>query len=254
MKKKPLKVMIPFIISIVLVVITGFFMLKVLLNHFFVVAYASETYAAPVQEFETMFNHPERYLPYYNLGNCYYQGGDYSTAAAYYYQALSYEDIPQDRDIPIRINLALALCYSIDFDNLKSDTDIQSALQVLYTARDILMEKGYANDEGTGTDATAQQLKEDIDKMIEKLQQQQNSNDDSNDQEQQQQQEQQEEQDQDDQQKQEQPQPMTQEEIQEIQDNRTKSASERVEEQEYYGKYDENGEETAGGSGPEHPW
>lgn len=253
MKKKPLKVMIPFIISIVLVVITGLFMLKVLLNHFFVVAYASETYAAPVQEFETMFNHPESYLPYYNLGNCYYQGGDYSTAAAYYYQALSYEDIPQDRDIPIRINLALALCYSIDFDNLKSDTDIQSALQVLYTARDILMEKGYANDEGTGTDATAQQLKEDIDKMIEKLQQQQNSNDDSNDQEQQQQ-EQQEEQDQDDQQKQEQPQPMTQEEIQEIQDNRTKSASERVEEQEYYGQYDENGEETAGGSGPEHPW
>lgn len=253
MKKKPLKVMIPFIISIVLVVITGLFMLKVLLNHFFVVAYASETYAAPVQEFETMFNHPESYLPYYNLGNCYYQGGDYSTAAAYYYQALSYEDIPQDRDIPIRINLALALCYSIDFDNLKSDTDIQSALQVLYTARDILMEKGYANDEGTGTDATAQQLKEDIDKMIEKLQQQQNNNDNSDDQEQQQQ-KQQEEQDQDDQQKQEQPQPMTQEEIQEIQDNRTKSASERVEEQEYYGKYDENGEETAGGSGPEHPW
>lgn len=253
MKKKPLKVMIPFIISIVLVVITGLFMLKVLLNHFFVVAYASETYAAPVQEFETMFNHPESYLPYYNLGNCYYQGGDYSTAAAYYYQALSYEDIPQDRDIPIRINLALALCYSIDFDNLKSDTDIQSALQVLYTARDILMEKGYANDEGTGTDATAQQLKEDIDKMIEKLQQQQNNNDNSDDQEQQQQ-EQQEEQDQDDQQKQEQPQPMTQEEIQEIQDNRTKSASERVEEQEYYGQYDENGEETAGGSGPEHPW
>lgn len=254
MKKTPLKVMIPFIISIVLVVASGFFVLKVLLNHFFVVAYASETYAPPVQKFEVLFNHPESYLPYYNLGNCYYQGGDYSTAAAYYYQALSYENVPEDRDIPIRINLALALCYSIDFDNLKTDTDIQGALQILYSARDILMEKGYANDEGTGTDATAQQLKEDIDKMIEKLQQQQNNNDNSDDQEQQQQEEQQEEQDQDDQQKQEQPQPMTQEEIQEIQDNRTKSASERAEEQEYYGKYDKDGEETAGGSGPEHPW
>ena len=62
------------------------------------------------------------------------------------------------------------MCYTIDFQHLESKERVDTALIILYKARDILLENGWANDDpNLARDADAQQLKEDIDKIIEKL-------------------------------------------------------------------------------------
>ena len=60
----------------------------------------------------------ENYVAFYNLGNADYMKGNYDKAVSYYATALTKEPPEQYEECMIRTNLALALCHTIDFDNL----------------------------------------------------------------------------------------------------------------------------------------
>ncbi|SFQ16594.1 hypothetical protein SAMN04487928_12150 [Butyrivibrio proteoclasticus] len=170
MKKIPIKYLTMLIISVAVVAISFSAIVRVFVNKGFVVSYEQGIYDTSKEKTLFFMNFPQGYIPYYNVGNVSYQQGDYVSAISYYYDALRLNP-KEPWDCQIRINLALALCYTIDFDNLDSEEKIQNALSVLYQARGVLIEHGCAEDKGeNGHNKDAQQLKDDIDKMIEKLQ------------------------------------------------------------------------------------
>ncbi len=188
MRKVPLRVWFILILAILLMVLSGMMIYRLGVNHSFVKAYESGGYDTLKEEKLLKFNFPESYVPYYNLGNAAYRRGDYTSAISYYTDAL--KNFPSEkRECLIRINLALSMCNTIDFYSLDSQDKVDTALFILYKARDVLLEKGCATNDGQGHNADAQQLKEDIDRMIEQLknpeqndnnQQQQSGNDSSN--------------------------------------------------------------------------
>ncbi len=192
MKKFPLRYVLILIVAAILVVASLLVGFKVANNHNFVRKYNNGEYLTEKEEKLLTLNVPESYLPYYNLGNVAYENGDYNSAVGYYTKALSLYPVGQ-KDCMIRINLALAMCYSIDFANLDSQEKVDSALVILYKARDILLEKGCAIDveydedgnvvgDDCGHNKDAQKLKDDIDKMIERLQNGSDSGDENDDQ------------------------------------------------------------------------
>ena len=170
MRKIPLRTYFIGFMGLLLLVVTIVMAVRIAVNHDYVRAYEKGDYRTQQEESLLKMNFPESYVPYYNLGNAAYRYGDYNAAISYYTKALE-SFPPEGRDCKIRINLALALCDTIDFYHLDTQDKVDTALFILYKARDVLLEKGCAtNEEGqTGHDADAQQLKEDIDKMIEKL-------------------------------------------------------------------------------------
>ena len=146
----------------------GFMAYRLYANHSFVQAYNEEDYETEREEKLLFLNFPQGYIPHYNLGNAAYRQGDYNQAVARYNSALA-QHPTGDKDCQIRINLALSLCNTIDFYSLDSQQKVDNALFVLYKARDVLLENGCATEDGDGHNADAQQLKEDIDRMIEML-------------------------------------------------------------------------------------
>ena len=171
MENKRIKNIILIILCLLVFLLSAFTLTKVIINHIFVEAYNSGEYPTSMEEKLEIINFPQGYLPFYNLGNAAFRKGDYLEAISLYSQALE-QYPPEGKDCDIRVNQALALCNTIDFNNINSQAKLEEALTALYTARDILTEKGCANDEGTGHDPEAQQLKDDIDEMIRKLQSQ----------------------------------------------------------------------------------
>lgn len=170
MKKTPIKYLAILIVSVAVVVISVSALARVFVNKGFVVSYEQGIYDTSKEKTLFLMNFPQGYIPYYNVGNAAYQQSDYISAISYYYDALKFN--PKELwDCQIRINLALALLHMIDFENLDSEEKVQNALSVLYQARGVLIEHGCAEDKGeNGHNKDAQQLKDDIDKMIEKLQ------------------------------------------------------------------------------------
>ena len=125
----------------------------------------------------------ENYVAFYNLGNADYMKGNYDKAVSYYATALTKEPPEQDEECMIRTNLALALCHTIDFDNLDlSDQQaVQHAIDVLLTARYYLTEHECASEPVGSNDGhfpDADSLKHDIDEMLQKLQSQSSSDSD----------------------------------------------------------------------------
>ena len=168
MKKIPLRYYLYILIGLVMLALAVYLGFRIYTNRSFVQAYYAGEYDTEDEEKLLNFNFPESFVPYYNLGDAAYKLGDYNAAIGYYSQAL--EMYPTgDKDCQIRINLALSYCNTIDFYNLDSQEKIDTALFILYKARDVLLENGCASDEGDGHNAEAQQLKEDIDRMIEML-------------------------------------------------------------------------------------
>ncbi len=252
MKKTPLKYWAILAGACLLLVIGVLTIARVFVNAAYVNAYNEGDYDTSSEEKLIYVNYLESYLVYYNLGNSYYQKGEYLKAAGLYAEALKYK-APEGEDCQIRINYALSLCYSIDFDNLKTQSDIENALMILYTARDTLTENGCANDEGTGHNPDAQQLKEDIDKMIEKLE---NPDKDDNQDEDQNEDQNQDQDDNEQNENQNQNQSSKQKEQQEkLQQNKQGAQKERREEQQTMEKYQNQGgsgsEEDQGGNGEE---
>lgn len=169
MKKAPLRVIFTAIVGLVILLVGLWLLSRLLINHSFIKNYNDGNYSTQSEEKLTKLNFPESYVPYYNLGDVAFKRGDYVSAVSYFTQALTMYP-PEKRECQIRINLALAMCNTIDFNDLDSQEKIDTAIFMLYKARDVLLEKGCAKDgDEPGHNADAQQLKEDIDKMIERL-------------------------------------------------------------------------------------
>ena len=169
MKKIPLRMYFYGIVGLILLLLGIYQAVRLGTNMSFVSAYNRGEFKTEAESKLLKYNFPESYLPYYNLGNAAYKQGDYNAAVGHYTEALK-QHPTEEKECDIRVNLALSLCNTIDFNNLTSQDKIDTALFILYKARDILLEKGCATDEGEpGHDADAQQLKEDIDRMIEQL-------------------------------------------------------------------------------------
>lgn len=169
MKRIPLRVYFLALVTAIVLALAILLSVRIAVNHSFVRNYNKGQYNTQSEEKLLSMNFPESYVPYYNLGNAAYRNGDYNSAISYYSDALKHFP-PEKKECDIRVNLALSLCNTIDFYSLDTQDKIDTALFVLYKARDILLEKGCATNEGDGHDADAQKLKEDIDKMIELLQ------------------------------------------------------------------------------------
>lgn len=153
-----------------LILIVSFFLLsRFLINRSFLTAYAEGNYEYDQEKKLLTMNAPEGYLPHYNMGNAAYEEGDYDSAVIFYERALS-NYIPKGKECDIRVNLALSLIARIDFDHLNTDERINDAIEELQKARNVLTEVGCADPDGTdGHDPEAEQLKQDIDRMIEQL-------------------------------------------------------------------------------------
>ena len=181
LKKIPAIIYVAAVVAVIAVILGIYLYSRYAVNHRFVEAYNQGQYNVDEEIGLLEHNFPEGYVPYYNLGNVAFKNGDYDAAIVYYVNALN-ENPTGEKDCSVRINLALALCYSIDFDDLDTQEKIDEALEILYYARDILLENGCAEDEPLiGHDEDAQQLKEDIDEMIRKLEQQESSDESQGD-------------------------------------------------------------------------
>ena len=157
------------ILSVVLVIIALFLGIRYLLNAGFVHSYNNGKYHIGIEEFLSKLNIPEGYVPYYNAGNGYYQIEDYDSAISDYKTALECHPT-EKKECDIRVNLALAMLHKIDFDHIDTEKQKANAVRTLQAARNVLCEKGCADPYGTdGHDPEAEQLKQDIDKMLEEL-------------------------------------------------------------------------------------
>ena len=157
---------------------------RFILNEIFRSRYNHQIYSNDYEESLLKLNFPESYLPYYNLGNAEYKNGNYDKAISNYKKAL--ELGPQhnhEKECDIRVNLALAMLAKIDWANMKTQKDGQRAIKQLKAARNVLTEEGCANpDDPNGHNAEAEQLKADIDKMLEEMQQNSNQSEDNQEQ------------------------------------------------------------------------
>lgn len=107
----------------------------------------------------------QMYIVHYNYGNTLYKQGNFDEAIKEYKKALK-GNPPRNKECSIRINLALAMISKIDENDEKQDI-----IKDLKDARKVLCEKGCANENDSfGHSDTAEQLKSDIDKMLEELQ------------------------------------------------------------------------------------
>lgn len=112
------------------------------------------------------------YKYHYNKGNEYYDSYKYSDAAAEYNKALSYP-VPDGEECAIKVNLVLAKIAPVNFDNVP-EADLSDTIDLLSDCIDLLCEDGCAhkNDEN-GHDSTAQELKDELEQILEKLKEQQ---------------------------------------------------------------------------------
>ncbi len=118
-----------------------------------------------------------RYIFIYNKGNKLYERFDYPGAIEAYQDALN-ANPPHFKECSVRVNLALAMIYNMGED-FAAPENIENSINTLLEARDILLEDGCASDDGDGHSKPAQQLKEEIDKLLEQLQEQQGGSDES---------------------------------------------------------------------------
>ncbi len=119
-----------------------------------------------------------RYIFIFNKGNRLYERMDYVGAIEQYENALA-ANPPHFKECSIRVNLALSMIYNMGED-FAAPENIENSINTLMEARDILLEDGCATEEGDGHSEPAQQLKEEIDKLLEQLQQQQEQQNSSN--------------------------------------------------------------------------
>lgn len=111
------------------------------------------------------------YIAYYNRGNLAYEQGAYDEAVEAYNKALE-KRMPEEKECAVRINLALALLGGMGEDyNVPENAEF--SMEILYMARDVLLEKGCADEQGTGHSDTAEILKTEIEEMIKSMEEQQ---------------------------------------------------------------------------------
>lgn len=137
-------------------------------NAIVIYRYNQSDYTSGV-ELLTIFNWNEPYVAYYNQGNIYYQNESYVNAIESYEKALELNP-PKEKECSIRINLALAMLATMGEDYAEPE-NVESSLEVLRAAKEVLLEEDCATEAGDGHSETAEQLKEEIEAMIEQLEQ-----------------------------------------------------------------------------------
>lgn len=112
----------------------------------------------------------QEYVAYYNAGNVDYANGNYKGAIDNFRKALTL-DHPEDKDCDIRVNLVLASINQFEGMLGKKNFPADEFRQTLIEGRDLLLADGCATDNNDGHDKDAQQLKNDIDKLLEMMDQ-----------------------------------------------------------------------------------
>ena len=119
------------------------------------------------------------YLAHYNMGNIHYQNEQYADAISEYQEALALHP-GKKRECSVRINLALAMIQAMGEDYASAEKR-EDSIATLKEARNILLEDGCATEDGDGHSEKAEQLKREIDQMIEELEQSEESQSDDTD-------------------------------------------------------------------------
>lgn len=168
--KKVIKVIV-IVLAVLLFLFFGLLTFNYCYNEFTISKYDEHDYSKN----DDLLTHTsifETYIAHYNNGNIHYQCGEYEQAIEDYKQALEVGAPHEGEECDIRVNLALAIIGTLP-ENYSAPENIEQSIQTLEEARDYLLEEECALDEGEGHDDEAQQLKEEIDKLIEQLKQQQ---------------------------------------------------------------------------------
>ncbi len=177
-KNKKIFRVVRIILSVIffLIAIDGIFILaRSVVNTAFLRNYEKGSYSEMPERFFLHLKFGENYVVPYNLGNVAYQYEDYDKAVTYYRQALASGPPEQEAECKVRVNLALSMCHTIDFDKLDTSDEkaVSKAVSTLQKARLVLTDHGCAS-EPVGSDdghfRDADQLKHDIDDMLNKLQ------------------------------------------------------------------------------------
>lgn len=115
----------------------------------------------------------QAYVPDYNNANELYKNGDYEGAIELYQNALYYF-MPESKECSVRINLALAMCKTVQVDE-QDQQSIKLAIEIYQSAIGVLEEKDCVSH-----NEDARQLRDDIQAEIDRLKnlQQSESSDD----------------------------------------------------------------------------
>ena len=164
------------VISIAVAVIGVLILIRSIVNAVFLYSYDHGSYGTIAERTVDNIAVGENYVVPYNLGNAEYQRQNYEKAIPYYVEALSKKLPETEEECMIRVNLALSICHTIDFDSLDvTDTEaVMEAISVLLQARYVLTEKGCASEPVGSSDGhydNADKLRKDIDEMLQYLSQ-----------------------------------------------------------------------------------
>jgi len=118
-----------------------------------------------------IYNRFFAYAVHYNLGNMYYRNYSFVSATEQYEKALD-KNVPEGKECRIRVNLALIMAESLGGDYAEPD-QVADSIQILEGAKDVLLADNCATEEDTGHSEAAEQLKEEIEKILEELYEQQ---------------------------------------------------------------------------------
>ncbi|HAE16878.1 MAG TPA: hypothetical protein DCG51_10065 [Erysipelotrichaceae bacterium] len=151
--------------AVLLVLCSAFLLIRYSINAVFVNGYHDSRYLDDTESRLLNVNFPQGWLPYYNLGNSAYMQGNYDKAIMLYEEALA-EGPRHPAACSVRVNLALAMLQKINFEQ----DDSESIMKQLLAARAVLTEDGCAGEtEPDGHSPEAEELKKNIDDMLQQM-------------------------------------------------------------------------------------
>ena len=243
--------------AIVALVCAVFLIVRWCMSAYYVSEAKKGHYHPEIEERLTELNFPDGYIVWYNLGNYYFEEGDYKEAEDCYYRAIEC-GIPYEKECEVKVNLALAMINQLSDEEWDSFLDAETSAEMdaqarnvektLITARTILIEDGCAHeDDEDGHNEQAQILKDEIDELLNKDDEEEDEDEDENE-------------DQDDQEDQENnddggegDDPSSREEqvMNHLQDQKEEAQEERAEDQQFFENYYGFGSEDEGEGGSE---
>lgn len=166
MRKKVLLTVLCIVVVILLKLICDY-----ILNTIQVNSYKEEKYNTDLAQLVATLKFNKSHAANYNYGNVLYQKGDYEGAIEQYKNALD-TIVPSGEECDIRVNYALAICKTVKLEkeDEKNEAKVKEAIKKYESAIDVLVavECAHRND-NNGHDKDAQQLKNDIQKEIDRL-------------------------------------------------------------------------------------
>lgn len=125
-----------------------------------------------------MYDRYFAYVVHYNLGNMHYREYDCPLMLEQYEKALE-KNVPEGKECRIRVNYALALIKTLDSEYAQPN-QVDNSIMILEEAREKLLADNCATEEGRGHSAEAEQLKKEIDEILEQLYEQQKNGEGGN--------------------------------------------------------------------------